>query len=63
MRANTFGNLVASTLYEHRFGPYFVSTIVIGLDDGQPVLFNYDSIGQPSDTEDFAYAGTSGDHF
>ena len=63
MRAETFTNLVASTLYEHRFGPYFVSPIVIGLDDGQPVLCNYDSIGHPSNTEDFAYVGTSGDQF
>ena len=27
-----FINLVSSTLYEHRWGPYFVNPIVVGLD-------------------------------
>ena len=63
MSAWTFANLVASTLYEHRMGPYYVNPIVVGLDNGEPILFNYDSIGHPSNTEDFAFEGTAGDHF
>ena len=43
-----FINLVASTLYEHRWGPYFVSPVIVGLDvndDYKPIVANYDSIG------------------
>ena len=41
-----FISLVASTLYEHRWGPYFVSPIVVGLDEkGNSHVANYDSIG------------------
>lgn len=43
-----FINLVASTLYEHRWGPFFVNPIVIGLDvndNYKPYCATYDSIG------------------
>jgi len=43
-----FINLVSTTLYEHRFGPFFVSPVVIGLDvkdNFKPYIANYDSIG------------------
>ena len=45
MKPHTFAHLVGSTLYEHRFGPFFVTPIVIGLQDGVPLVYNYDSIG------------------
>jgi 20S proteasome subunit beta 3 len=42
-----FINLVASTLYEHRWGPYFVSPVVVGIDEkGNSYVANYDSIGK-----------------
>lgn len=31
MKPHTFAHLVGTTLYEHRFGPFFVSPIVVGL--------------------------------
>ncbi len=39
-------NLVGSTLYEHRWGPYFVSPVVVGLHEGKSYIANYDSIGK-----------------
>jgi hypothetical protein len=30
----SFANLVSTTLFEKRFGPYYVTPIVIGLEDG-----------------------------
>ena len=43
----TFANLVSSSLYERRFGPYFVSPVVAGLDPktSQPFICGFDSIG------------------
>ena len=63
MKARTFASLVGTTLYEHRFGPFFVQPAVVGLQDGKPVIVNYDSIGTQSDTEEFACLGTAGDNF
>jgi len=43
-----FINLVSSTLFEHRWGPYMVSPIIVGLDvtdNNKPYVANYDSIG------------------
>ena len=57
-----FINLVSSTLYEHRWGPYFVNPIVIGLDkseDFKPHIATYDSIGCLTESGDFQVAGTS----
>ncbi len=45
MKPSTFANLVSTSLYEKRFGPYFVTPIVIGIEDGAPVICTYDSIG------------------
>ena len=42
-----------------RFGPFFCHPIVAGLDDGKPVLFEYDSIGTQSNSEKFAVGGTA----
>lgn len=63
MLPKTFASLVGTTLYEHRFGPFFVSPIVIGLQDGRPIIYNYDSIGTQTDTEQFATIGTAADSF
>ena len=63
MKASTFASLVGTTLYEHRFGPFFVAPIVIGLQDGKPVICTYDSIGCQTDTEFFAVSGTAGENF
>ena len=63
MPPRTFMSLVGTTLYEHRFGPFFVAPIVIGLDKGVPLICNYDSIGSQTDTEEFSVAGTGGDMF
>merc|ERR1711998_350166 len=50
IKASTFSRLIATTQYERRFGPYFVSPIVAGLDkvgenEYKPVIVTYDSIG------------------
>ena len=63
MLPRTFASLVGTTLYEHRFGPFFVSPIVIGLQEGKPIIYNYDSIGTQTDTEVFATIGTAADNF
>lgn len=63
MLPRTFASLVGTTLYEHRFGPFFVTPIVIGLQDGQPIIYNYDAIGTQTDTEKFAVIGSAGDNF
>lgn len=61
MKPTTFANLVASSLYEKRFGPFFVTPIVAGLENGKPILATYDSIGCKSDLDDFQVGGTGAD--
>jgi hypothetical protein len=43
----TMANLVSSTLYERRFGPYFVSPIIAGFNQRteKPFICGFDSIG------------------
>lgn len=43
----TMANLVSSSLYEKRFGPYFVSPVIAGLNSrtGKPFICGFDSIG------------------
>mmetsp|Transcript_148373 Transcript_148373/g.210762 ORF Transcript_148373/g.210762 Transcript_148373/m.210762 type:complete len:92 (+) Transcript_148373:152-427(+) len=54
MKVQTFINLISSSLYEKRFGPYFVTPIVVGLEDGvKPLVSTYDSIGTLTDNEPF----------
>lgn len=53
MKVKTFVNMISATLYEKRFGPYFVSPIVAGLENGKPVIATYDSIGCTSDNEPY----------
>lgn len=57
-----FINLVSSTLYEHRWGPFFVNPIVVGLDvtdNYKPYIATYDSIGCLTESGSFQVAGTS----
>lgn len=60
MKPSTFAALVSTSLYEKRFGPYFVGPIVAGLEDGKPIIVNYDSIGCSSQSN-FCSMGTAGD--
>ncbi|CAN6639485.1 proteasome subunit beta type-3 [Trichomonascus vanleenenianus] len=61
MEPDTFANLVSTSLYERRFGPYFVGPIVAGLNSKteEPFLCAFDLIGAMDGSKDFAVAGTS----
>jgi 20S proteasome subunit beta 3 len=43
----TLAHLVSSTLYEKRFGPYFISPIVAGINSktNEPFICGFDNIG------------------
>ena len=46
MKPETFANVVASTMYEKRFGPYFIEPVIAGLNaDGSVYLCATDLIG------------------
>ncbi|CAG8545284.1 6945_t:CDS:2 [Diversispora eburnea] len=56
----TLSNMIASTLYEKRWGPFFVEPLVAGLDkNNQPFICGMDSIGCSTETCDFVVGGTS----
>lgn len=59
----TFANLISTSLYEKRFGPWFVSPVVAGLDGktGEPFICGFDSIGCIDFAKDFIVAGTASD--
>jgi len=59
----TLANLVSSTLYEKRFGPYFVGPIVAGLDSktNKPFIWGFDLIGCIDFAKDFIVSGTASD--
>jgi len=59
----TFAHLVSSTLYEKRFGPYFVEPIIAGLEKGtnKPFIAGTDLIGCLTFPKDFVVAGTASD--
>ncbi|ANB11876.1 proteasome core particle subunit beta 3 [Sugiyamaella lignohabitans] len=63
MEPDTFANLVSSSLYEKRFGPYFVGPIVAGLNSktGKPFICGFDLIGAIDFAKDFIVAGTATD--
>ncbi|KAL3132614.1 Proteasome subunit beta type-3-A [Trebouxia sp. C0010 RCD-2024] len=62
IKPSTFGQLVSSTLYEKRFGPYFCSPVIAGLEqDGTPYLCGMDTIGAIETAHDFMVAGTAPD--
>eukprot|EP00768_Dysnectes_brevis_P006677 gnl/Dysnectes_brevis/534_a591_4535.p1 GENE.gnl/Dysnectes_brevis/534_a591_4535~~gnl/Dysnectes_brevis/534_a591_4535.p1 ORF type:complete len:207 (-),score=13.87 gnl/Dysnectes_brevis/534_a591_4535:34-654(-) len=55
-------SILSHLLYEHRFGPYFVSPIVAGLQpDGTPFVASMDSIGAVSDHDNWYVEGTASD--
>ncbi|KAF7185485.1 Proteasome subunit beta type-3 [Pseudocercospora fuligena] len=59
----TFANLVSSSLYERRFGPWFVSPVVAGINQttGKPFICGFDSIGCIDFAKDFIVSGTASD--
>ncbi|KAG8928175.1 proteasome core particle subunit beta 3 [Tulasnella sp. 418] len=59
----TFAHLVSSTLYERRFGPYFVEPVIAGLEKGtnKPFIATMDLIGCLTLPKDFAVSGTASD--
>ena len=60
IRPETFIHLVSSTLYERRFGPWFVDPLVAGIDQQtkKPFIGSTDLIGCINFAEDFVVAGT-----
>ena len=45
IKPSTFVQLVSTSLYEKRFGPFFVTPIVAAVENGKPIIATYDSIG------------------
>ncbi|KAA8497008.1 Proteasome subunit beta type-3 [Porphyridium purpureum] len=59
MSPQTFSSLVASTLYEKRFGPYFSEPVIAGLNkDNTPFLCAMDLLGAAAYADDFVVSGT-----
>lgn len=59
----TFTQLVSSTLYEKRFGPYFVGPVVAGINSktDKPFIAGFDLIGCIDEAKDFIVSGTASD--
>ena len=58
MSPKTFGDFVSSLLYEKRFGPYYISPVIAGLEsDGTPYLCTQDMVGAEEVAKDFVLAG------
>lgn len=63
---STFARLVSSTLYEHRFGPYFIEPVIAGMERTasgkyEPYIAAADLIGCLNFAKDFVVAGTASD--
>ncbi|KAI9364971.1 nucleophile aminohydrolase [Zopfochytrium polystomum] len=61
--AKTFAHIISSTLYERRFGPYFVEPVIVGLDGpnkDEPFICSADLIGCLNFAKDFVVIGTAG---
>lgn len=59
IKPRTFANLVSSTLYGQRFGPYFSEPVIAGLgSDNKPFICSADLLGALSASDDFAVSGT-----
>jgi 20S proteasome subunit beta 3 len=60
IQPKTFAHLVSSTLYERRFGPWFVEPVIAGLDkSNQPFICGTDLIGCINFAKDFVVSGTA----
>jgi 20S proteasome subunit beta 3 len=62
----TFMHLVSSTLYERRFGPYFIEPVVAGISKTpsgkvKPFIGATDLIGCINFAKDFVVSGTASD--
>ncbi|KAG7695039.1 hypothetical protein KL930_001362 [Ogataea haglerorum] len=59
----SFANLVSSSLYERRFGPWFVGPLVAGINSktGKPFICGFDFIGCIDYAKDFVVSGTATD--
>ncbi|PVU98957.1 hypothetical protein BB559_001127 [Furculomyces boomerangus] len=55
-----FAHMVSSTLYEKRFGPYYIEPIVAGLDkNNNPYICGMDLLGCMDVAHDFIVAGSA----
>ena len=60
LQPETFAKLVSSTLYERRFGPYFIEPVIAGLNDkDEPFIAATDLIGCINFAKDFVVSGTA----
>ncbi|QRV72933.1 20S proteasome subunit [Ceratobasidium sp. AG-Ba] len=62
IQPKTFAHLVSSTLYERRFGSYFIEPVIAGISSGpnpRPFIAATDVIGCLNIPEDFVVAGTA----
>lgn len=59
----TLANLISSSLYQKRFGPWFVSPVVAGINQTtqKPFICGFDSIGCIDLAKDFIVSGTASD--
>ncbi|ORY89717.1 proteasome subunit beta type-3 [Leucosporidium creatinivorum] len=56
----TFAHLVSSTLYERRFGPYFIEPVIAGINvKDEPFIAAMDLIGCLNFAKDFVVSGTA----
>lgn len=64
LEPQTFAHIVSSTLYERRFGPYFIEPVVAGMQKTPagsyaPFIASMDLIGCINWAKDFVVAGTA----
>lgn len=64
MEPETFIHLISSTLYEKRWGPYFIEPVLAGMQKTpsgglQPFIASTDLIGCINFAKDFVVAGTA----
>ncbi|PWZ02506.1 putative PUP3-20S proteasome subunit beta3 [Testicularia cyperi] len=58
----TFAHLVSSTLYERRFGPYFIEPVIAGINSkDEPFIAASDVVGCLNFAKDFVVSGTAAD--
>lgn len=62
IKPETFAHLLSSSLYEKRFGPYYISPIVAGLSEDEngkavPFICSTDLIGCINQADDFVVSG------